>query len=218
MMKNLEEYKSIMKFLSLYLGHDFELILSDTEQILHIENSFDNSLQAGSPLRDMQKELIHNPDCQSIPYTINYRDMTQSKEKLRSATYFIRDNEELIGLLTINMKVTSLLSMRDTLENLINGCGSHNRTSNSVDSQKPAVYYESLSQSSTDLIDAVMEEACRRFKATPDRFTTEEKLSTVREMDKRGIFLVKGSVSEVAKKLNSADVTIYRYLHQINKQ
>lgn len=68
------------------------------------------------------------------------------------------------------------------------------------------------------MISSVMSEARVRFQTTPDRFTAEEKLSIVREMDKRGVFLVKGSVSEVAKEIKSSEATIYRYLHQINNK
>ena len=43
-------------------------------------------------------------------------------------------------------------------------------------------------------------------------------LSVIREMDSRGVFLAKGSVIEVAKKLKSSKATIYRYLQQLEKK
>ena len=37
-MENLELYKKLMRFLALYLGNNVEILLCDTEKILHTEN------------------------------------------------------------------------------------------------------------------------------------------------------------------------------------
>lgn len=65
------------------------------------------------------------------------------------------------------------------------------------------------------MIDKVLEEASIRFNAAPGRLKADEKRSIIREMDSRGVFLAKGSVMEVARKLQSSKATIYRYLHQL---
>lgn len=218
-MLNLKDYIPIMKFLALYLGDDCELILCDTEKVLHIENSFDGSTHSGDPVGEVQKAFINNPKCHALPYTVNYRATSPSDEKLRSATLFIKDNEKLAGLLTINMKISSLLSLREILERMING-NSNNATHTSGIPSAPKKTnddYENLSSSTSALINSVIVEASIRFGVTPERFTTQEKKSIVREMDARGIFLVKGSISEVARELKSSDATIYRYLQQIEK-
>ena len=74
-----------------------------------------------------------------------------------------------------------------------------------------------LTLSVTEIIHNVLEEATIRFGAPPSRLTANEKLSVIREMDSRGVFLAKGSVIEVAEKLGSSKATIYRYLHQLDK-
>ena len=68
------------------------------------------------------------------------------------------------------------------------------------------------------MIDKVLEEATIRFNSPPGRLNADEKLSVIREMDSRGVFLAKGSVIEVAKKLKSSKATIYRYLQQLEKK
>lgn len=216
-MLNLKDYIPIMKFLALYLGDDCELILCDTEKVLHIENSFDNSIHSGGPVGEVQKAFINNPKCHALPYTVNYRATSPSGEKLRSATLFIKDNEKLAGLLTINMKISSLLSLREILERMINGNNAAHTSGIPNALEKSNEDYENLSSSTSALINSVIVEACIRFGVTPERFTAQEKKSIVREMDARGIFLVKGSISEVARELKSSDATIYRYLQQIEK-
>ena len=216
-MLNTKDYIPIMKFLALYLGDGCELILCDTQKVLHTENSFDNLTHIGEPVGEIQQAFINNPKCHSLPYSVNYRATSSSGEKRRSATLFIKEDETLTGLLTINMKISSLLSLRELLEKMINGNTSHHSSDMPNMSKKATEDYENLSSSTSALINSVIVEACIRFGVTPERFTTAEKKSIVREMDTRGIFLVKGAISEVAKELKSSDATIYRYLQQIDK-
>lgn len=213
-MIDLNLYEPILNFLASFLGHDTELLLCDTEKILLVFNSQDPSHTVNAPLSDMQKSFLTNPDCKKIPHTVNYRAMTSAQEKLRSATMFIYEEDEIVGFFTINAKVTNLLMVRDIINTLING--EMSQQNHSDPPQKPTEYYETLTLSVSRIIDSVISDSARRFKASPDRFTADEKLLTMREMDKRGVFLVKGSVSEVAAKLKSSEATIYRYLHQIN--
>ena len=42
--------------------------------------------------------------------------------------------------------------------------------------------------------------------------TTSEKIEIVKSLDKKGIFNLKGSVGELAKRFNTSEKTIYRYL------
>ena len=201
-MLNVEFYRPIIEFLSLYLGTDTEIILCDTERILLVENPMNENHRAGAPLSEMQQALIQNPDCQNIPYNINYRTLSSKGDKIRSATLFIRDGETLLGR---------------HLDLLISGEQDHNVLQPAKKKNIPRQSYEMLTLSVTEIVDNVLEEATIRFGAPPGRLTTNEKLSVIREMDSRGVFLAKGSVVEVAEKLGSSKATIYRYLHQLDK-
>lgn len=216
-MLNVEFYRPIIEFLSLYLGTDTEIILCDTERILLVENPMNENHRAGAPLSEMQQALIQNPDCQNIPYNINYRTLSSKGDKIRSATLFIRDGETLLGLLTINSNVEELVRFRRHLDLLISGEQDHNVLQPAKKKNIPRQSYEMLTLSVTEIVDNVLEEATIRFGAPPGRLTTNEKLSVIREMDSRGVFLAKGSVVEVAEKLGSSKATIYRYLHQLDK-
>ncbi|MCI9489380.1 helix-turn-helix domain-containing protein [Lachnospiraceae bacterium 48-42] len=217
-MLNIELYRPIMEFLSLFLGTEVEIILCDTQKILHVENSADPNHYPGAPLSEMQQALIKNPECQDIPYNINYRTLSAKGEKMRSATMFIREGDSLSGLLTINQNVGELIHIRSYLELLINGEQEHNVLKPSGKNSSPKQSYEALTLSVTEMIDKVLEEATIRFNSPPGRLNADEKLSVIREMDSRGVFLAKGSVIEVAKKLKSSKATIYRYLQQLEKK
>ena len=218
-MLNVDFYRPIVEFLALYMGSNTEVILCDTETILLIENSMNEEHFKGAPIGEMQQALIHNPECRDLPYNINYRTLSKTGEKIRSATLFIRDTDgTLLGLLTINQSVGELIRLRSVLDMLISGEQNHNVLHKSKHTNKPKQSYEALTLSVTEIIDRVLEEATIRFGAPPNRLTANEKISTIREMDGRGVFLAKGSVNEVADKLGSSKATIYRYLHQLESE
>lgn len=214
-MLNLDAYRPIVEFLAIFLGAESEITLCDTEQILMIENSMDETRHVGSPLSEMQQALLKNPKCRNLPYNINYRTLSNKGEKMRSATLFIREGQTVVGLLTINHNVAELVRIRSYLNTLISGDQGHNILQSDKKSNKPMQSYETLTFSVTEMIDKVLEEASIRFNAAPGRLKADEKRSIIREMDSRGVFLAKGSVMEVARKLQSSKATIYRYLHQL---
>lgn len=214
-MLNMEVYRPMMEFLSLFLGQETEIILCDTEKILHVENSADSSHYAGAPLSEMLQALIHNPQCADIPYTVNYRTLSDKGEKMRSATMFIRDEHGLAELLTINQNVNELVHIQSCLDRLINGNQNYNVLKPPVLDDTSRESPDALTLSVTEMIDKVLDEATIRFNAPPSRLNADEKLSVIREMNSRGIFRAKGSVVEVSQKLKSSKATIYRYLQQL---
>lgn len=216
-MIDIEYFRPILEFFSIYLGSDTEILLSDTEKILLVENPLDEGHYAGAPITEMQQALIQNPECENLPYNINYRTLSRAGDKMRSATMFIRDGEKLEGLLTVNKNVSELVRIRQYMETIISGDQSHNVLQSSKKKNKPKQSYEMLTLSMSETINNVLEEATIRFNAPPSRLTANEKLSVIKEMDKRGVFLTKGSINEVAEKLGSSKATIYRYLHQLDK-
>ena len=213
-MLNVEVYRPIIEFLALFLGSEAEIILTDTEKVLLVEHPMDDSCYVGAPLSEMQRALIQNPKCSTLPYNINYRTLSGKGDKMRSATMFIREGGTLVGLLTINHNVGELVRIRTYLNTLISGDQGHNVLQPVA---KPMQTYETLTLSVTEIINQVLEESAIRFNSSPNRLTAHEKLSVIREMDNRGVFLAKGSVMEVAEKLGSSKATIYRYLQQLEK-
>ena len=45
--------------------------------------------------------------------------------------------------------------------------------------------------------------------------TPEEKIATVREIERAGVFLLKGAVAQVAVALRVSEPTVYRYVRQV---
>ena len=49
----------------------------------------------------------------------------------------------------------------------------------------------------------------------PERMTPEEKVATVRELERAGLFLLKGAVAQVAVALHVSEPTVYRYVRAV---
>ena len=51
-----------------------------------------------------------------------------------------------------------------------------------------------------------------------DRLTQDEKMEIMDILNRKGVFLLKGSVSHVAQTLHSSEASIYRYLGKLNNK
>ena len=60
-------------------------------------------------------------------------------------------------------------------------------------------------------IDAII----AQFDVVPTRMTVEEKTEVVSALNDCGVFNIRGSVQEAAKKLNMSEPSIYRYIKKI---
>lgn len=211
---DIQFYVPIINFLSLYLGSNSEIILCDMEQILIIKNPSDNKHYLGAPLDEMLRTLLNYAKNNTLPYHMNYHTFSSNGEKRRSATLFIRNKQELEGLLTINTNISQLSVAQIYINQLING----ETPMASLKGVTKEGTVEPLSLSVSEIINGVLDDAIIRFNSPIDRLNAREKLSIIREMSERGVFLAKSSVQEVADKLASSKASIYRYLQQLEKK
>ncbi|MEH7111339.1 helix-turn-helix domain-containing protein [Neobacillus niacini] len=209
-MSELESYIPMVKFFSKFLGTDAEVILYDTRkmEIVLIENAFNPDVKVGSPIPEMEKKFMEQELFKEEESLVNYRAFSHERNKLRSATHFINNlNGELIGMVTINYKVDELIELRSMLNRLISGTEPFQ--------YKTDHFYESYNLSFEDLMTNTIKEALKNFNVPPERLSHEEKLELIRMLDEKGIFLMKGSISEVAKILHISETSVYRYINKL---
>ena len=70
-------------------------------------------------------------------------------------------------------------------------------------------------ETSGDVVELLIGKVLNKFTIPVERMSQDEKIQVVRELNELGLFLFKGGVSELAKKLKVSDATVYRYLHKI---
>ncbi|MEH7383467.1 helix-turn-helix domain-containing protein [Bacillus sp. JJ1533] len=209
-MENLSSYIPLIKFFGQFLGTDAELILYDTkkEMIEFVYNPFNSGIKEGSPIPEMEKRFISQELFKQEEFIVNYRAFSSERNKLRSASYFIKNSEgELIGILTINYKVDELIELRSTLNRLISGSEQF--------TFKGENFYESFNLSFEDLMNNTIQDALKKYNVPPDRLSHDEKMDLIRTLDEKGTFLLKGSVAELAKVLQTSETSIYRYINKL---
>ena len=63
-----------------------------------------------------------------------------------------------------------------------------------------------------DLLRQSITEAIANYGIEPSRMLADEKKRIVGDFNAKGVFLLKGAVTETARRLETSEQTIYRYL------
>lgn len=215
MAENLDRYIPVTEFIAEMMGPDTEVILySVTDRsVYYVINPMDEEMVVGSGLRSLELRFLENRLYDHESFVVNYRALSKHRNKLKSATLFLRgDNRQLIAMLTVNANVDRLVELRDMLNEMVSGHRPY-------DNQHGTSFYNSFEVSVEGIVSTTIRKELDKYKVPPDRLSQQEKIEIVRCLDQQGIFLVKGAIVEVAKSLQTTETTIYRYLNKLsNKQ
>lgn len=207
----LDKYKLLVEFLAEVLGENCEVVLHDVNDfensIIAIENGHISGRKVGDSLTDLALNILNDQEKLKNDYLTNYTGKTYNGKELRSSTYFIKNEKEVIGMLCINIDVSKYIEARDLLNSFI---GNNQNIEKQSDNQD---FSEKLTSSIEELIDNMIENSIDNSEIHPRRMTAEEKKEITKKLDNKGVFLLKNSVSKVAKKLHTSEATIYRYLN-----
>ena len=190
----------LTKMLSGMLGKDSEVILSNPDEIVNVENPLDDTHKIGNPLPDNERYFIATGRCKlEQPYVVNYQKRAKARFKIVSSTMFWKNESgEVSYFITVNTVKDPLISMREKLDYMIYGDSKPFFITDSSESAKARENgSESIGESVAETIETVLKEGLQRFNTIPDRLTTAERQSIIRELHKHGVFLVKGAIGEV---------------------
>lgn len=209
MNQKLEKYIGIVEFLGKTFGEDTEVALHDVSDleasVVAIANGHLSNRQVGAPATNLALKIMQSKkyDQDSI---INYKSVSEKGHEMCSSTYFIKDNEEIIGMLCINRDISKILEVKSLIDEIFN-------TQNIAAEEQ--MITEKFAQSSEQLKSGSIDDIVKSYNIPPQRMSSEEKINVVKKLDEAGIFLIKGAVSDVAKILYVSEPTIYRYLKMI---
>ena len=65
---------------------------------------------------------------------------------------------------------------------------------------------------------SIVSQVVANYPVEVDRLTQDEKMEIMDILNRKGVFLLKGSVSHVAQTLHSSEASIYRYLGKLNNK
>lgn len=208
----LELFTKITEFLHYVCGSNYEIVLHDTKNpnssIIAIENGHISGRNIGGPMTDLALKLMNEKYYMKNDYIVN-SGRTKDGKFLASSTFFIKDeNQELIGMLCINNNLSNMISYNNYLVESLSSFGVNLQSNNGIPE------FENIENSVEDLMMNIINRAIISSNVPPERMSSEEKMEIVKQLDNQGVFLLKGSVQEVASHLKSSEATIYRYLNK----
>ncbi|KIL42353.1 hypothetical protein SD70_01715 [Gordoniibacillus kamchatkensis] len=206
-----DRHKLFVDFLAMVLGPSHEIVLHDLENLDHsivaIKNNHISGRKVGDPATDLVLKILNDKEMQKKEFVYNYSGYSKNGKRLRSSTYFIRNEDgQIVGMLCINSDMTNVLKFMDSLAEFMN--------IQDFEASDQTIS-ENLSSSIEDLTLTSIQSILNSKSVEPERMTQEEKIEVVSELNQKGTFLLKGAVSEVAKHLKTSEATIYRYLQKL---
>lgn len=216
-MKLLETYIPLVNFIADIIGPNCEVLLHDVvdvqNSVIAIRNGYISGRQIGCPLTDLGLELLEKKSYIHQSAIVNYLSRTASGEKLRSSTYFIKnENSELIGMLCVNILLSpDGMAVNNLADKLINALVANHSIAGAVAVEEEKVV-ESLQTSIENVADSAIDKIVGEYDMPVERMSINEKISIVQKLNANGVFKIKGAITKVASTLQASESTIYRYL------
>ena len=238
----LEGYLPLIRFFAQQFP-DTEFVLHDVSRLDHsiiaIENSRFSNRAIGDSATDLVLRILKGRSYETTDYTEAYMSSSESGKIAVSGTYFIKHRGELVGMLCINTDFTPLQQLKAATDALVSSHYPVDQIASGLRSvsaeptpeevldrdsvshaqglpyDRPPSIDERLSRSVTSIpIDTTLAVVAER-NLQLDRMTQDERMDVVRELENRGVFLLKGAIGSVAKVLHVSEPTLYRDLRMV---
>lgn len=208
----LKKYVPIIQFMGEICGENYEIILHDTStperSVIATCNAHLSGRRVGDPITELAKELIASGSYRTSDYVTNYEGRTRNGKRFVSSTFFIKENQELRGLICVNHDVEDFYIISDHLNSLMKAF------SVIQEGQDKAAYTENLDDSILSLSNNLIHSTVSSYPSL-DHLAVNDKLEIIKSLDDQGVFSTKGAVGQVAQELHMSEPTVYRYLRRI---
>lgn len=215
-----KQYINLAKFLHAALGSEFEIVLHefdfDKHNLLYLANGHISGRTVEDYTIESLYDIIDNTDIKTNNFHINSQGLVYNNKVIKHSTFFIKDDtNNLIGILCINFDGSKYVNIAKKILQLTNmeNASIENDRLHTFDFQNNLV-----SDVVSDIANSVFDDALSLSTIPIDMLSQEEKIEIVRELNNKEVFLMKGSITNAAKKLGVSKATIYRYLQIINEE
>lgn len=216
----LEQYIPLTEMLVQTFGQEVEVVLHDLtnpeHSVVYVANGEVTDRKVGDSFDQLVKQVILSVRLQDN-FVANYYFTAANGKLIRSSTLLLRDNsKKLVGALCINVDTTKITQQIAQLQAMLPGLQQsvattkdnavHNNDSRSENVKNASE--EHVVDMVTSIVDNILQ------GEIPELLSREEKISKIKFMDSKGIFLMKGSIELVAARLGVNKVTVYSYLDE----
>ncbi len=191
----------------------------NTEVVIHDFKNLESSIvyisgdvtrrEIGAPATNLVLNGLKN----NIDKMENYKTVTNDGKILRSTTTFIRDEQQqIVGCMCINYDITDYLCCKAALEKLT-AFPKQTASENGTEQDDGNEFFENNVKS---MIEKIIAEAIEELNKPIELMNKEEKMSFVKILDEKGVFLVKGAVDDLAEMLGVSKFTVYNWLEKVS--
>lgn len=214
----LESYIELAKFISLCFSDSVEVVVHDVSNldrsVVAIYNGQASGRGLAAPMTDFGLKMIHQKIYERQDFVANYTAQSEDGKQTRSSTYFIKNHKgKLIGTLCINVDISRYLGAYGELEKIVHGLPTLGELRPEFSQPEPP--QEILSRSLVDVVRSTASEFVAEHGVTLDRLNPNEKVLLVEKLYDKGLFMLKGGISEVAQAVGISEPTIYRCLKKV---
>ena len=214
MNETLRPYIELTNFIGEIMGEHTEVVLHDLTDIENSIVAIKNNLSGrtiGGPASNLVLQIMQSRELQNESYLANYQAYDTKGNPLRSSTLLIKDKaQKLVGMLCVNTNNASIIEARNLLDSLIK--------INEYSLSSTQKVTETLSTDTEELTLESISRVIQSTGITPERMSQKEKLSVIQQLDRMGIFLIKGSIPKLANILTMSESSMYRYLRESRKK
>lgn len=209
MNKNLETYVTLVDFIAEFMGENTEVVLHDLTDWHHsiaaIRNGHISGREVGAPITEMTLKILRSEIHKKVPFMNNDPRKFKKSETIKSATWFIKDdNETLIGMICINSECHDLIAARDILNRMIK--------TPALEKDKKEKGPEKINIDVKALVDNNLDHISRDLLKKLTQLSKDEKVELVGKLDEMGTFSVKGTIWYLANAMGVSVPTLYRYI------
>ncbi len=190
------------------LGQHCEVVLHDfsrlPDSVVAIANGHVTGRTVGSPQTEHSLNVIKTMN--NYQDLINYSGKSVDGKVLKSSSFFIKNDEgEAIGVFCINIDLTAMKASSKVLEEIMK-----------IDTNVSNKGYSDENKVN-QILNEIIDETLKNASGPVAYLSKEDKVRIVRELNKKGVFLVKGAIDYVAEILCVSRYTIYNYLDEIKE-
>lgn len=216
----MEQAERLVKFLGEILGDAHEIVLQDVRpdkmQIVAIANGHVSGRSVGAPMTDLSLQICADESWKTNDYECNYTGVTKDGKLLKSSTFFIKEDDKLVGMLCINQDTSRYKALSEEILRMGGVELPIALAEKSIETAAPKI--ENFSESISEMTDRAIRDTLGPENHIPlNRLKQSERMKIVENLNNSGVFIMRGAVSEIAGQLECSEASIYRYLSKVNK-
>ncbi len=220
----LENYINLMNFISKSIGPDYEISIIDTRdgknKIIAMEYGNISGRHVGEDISPLVKKAIEEKEYLNTDYITDRTTYSKTGKALRTSLFFIKDDKNTLqGIMSISFDDSRYQELgkkimflchpdRYTEKRLSDNLSNELFLEEESDTKEPG---ESMTIEET--IELIVDAEIKDLLIPVERLTQDEKVQIVKNLDSKGVFMMKGAVGIFSKKFDISQASVYRYIN-----